>query len=211
MAELFATNGVDADSTLILGRSDLQDSLCRVELYTDGEPEGEFQGYLRRPDGLVSGVVVKFFAEDGPLADGITAMGHSGVLDQAFEVRVFQLQTAEGAEVKPSPRRKGDKTPAETLWVCGLWGDPKAWPRLGTQESFEAWLQDHPETLSKGVYAQRRGWGWERLKDQMRVASMRDASAREITDHIARIGLLEKLPAEIRDAAQAERMQGAES
>lgn len=209
MAELFAANGNDADAALVLGRSDLQDSLMRVELHDDGSNEGEFKAYLRRPDGQVAGLVVRLFAEDGPLSDPVTALGHSGLLDRTFEVHVFQVQTPDGAEVKAGPVKPAsekNESAAAVLWKCSLWGDPKVWARIGSQEDYRQWLADHPEDLSLGDYRARRNWGWARIKDDMAMGSMRDAGAARIADYFARRGLLEKLPASIRDAAQAERL-----
>lgn len=206
VAEMFAANGPDADATLVLGKSELQDSLVLVDL---GEDMGSFQGHLRRPEPKITGMVVRIFGEDGKNADCITALGLSKFLDQLVTVTVTQLQTPEGAEVKPvAPKVTGvvGEKPAAILWKCSLWGDPKAWARFGSEASYNEWLQDHPENMNIGAFRARRNWGWKLIKEELGLESMGDATANDICGLFARLGLLDKLPASLRDAAQAQRL-----
>ncbi len=148
-AELFATNGRDADAVLVLGKSDLQDALVDVNILMAGETLGGFEAYVRRPHPLVSGMVARFFGENGPNADAITAMSLSKTVDAEVSVIVKLLKLPSGAEVK---KPKGEFTDASALlWRSGFLTYESVWTAAGTDEEFLAWVRRQPCSVPKSA------------------------------------------------------------
>lgn len=150
MAQLFATDGSDADAVTSLGLTAIQDSLVDVDIRDDKDVVlGGFNAYLRRPASRESGMVAQFFGEDGDAADAITALSLSRFKDMVVKVVVRQVKKPDGAAVEPE--RKTKKPPrgphaasATTLWTSGFLSTPPVWRALGTPEQYLVWMKAQP-------------------------------------------------------------------
>jgi len=140
-ANLFCANGISADASLIFGRTEYQDALVDVSL-CQGETEiGGFQGYVRRPKPKISGMVVVFYAENGEMADAITAMSLSKYLDIETSVIVRLLNMPNGNEA--NKKKSGPYGHiAQKLWRSSFFRTPKVWVAIGTDTDYLDWLRD---------------------------------------------------------------------
>lgn len=141
LAELFAVNGKHADAILPLGRSDHQDALVDVALHDEkGEGMGAFRAYVRRPHPLMSGMIARFFGENGDAADAITALSLSRFQDQTVRVVVRLVQLPDGREVKKKPSGPFAKQ-ASVLWTSTFLEREQVWRACGTDEEFLNWVR----------------------------------------------------------------------
>lgn len=148
-AQLFGQNGRDADAINVLGRTEHYDALVHVTVALDGEDQGGFEGYVRRPSPLVSGMVAQFFGGDGQAADMITALGLSRFLERSAQITVRLIQSADG-EDKAVKKPKGPySTQAQALWRSAFFRTEAVWRAVGTDEEFIAWIQLQPSAYSK--------------------------------------------------------------
>ena len=213
IAEMFVRNGEDADAAMQLGRSDLMDARVRVDF---GDDMGSFEGDMRRPLPRLEGFVVCVYGENGPDADLITSLGLSKFLDMSVEVVITQLKTPEGATVvKPEPKRaaskpapekppKSTREPALILWTAALWGNPKVWSRIGTDESYQAHLDANPALQLKGVFQSRRDWAWASMKAHAARASFSGVTAAELIRVMDHFCLAAEVPSELKMLAEAD-------
>jgi hypothetical protein len=168
LAEFFASNGADADATLILGRTDHQDALVLIVLQSGAEQLGEFEAYVRRPKPQISGMVARFFGEDGAAADRISALSLSRFVDSPVSVSVQLIKRPDGSAVESQqPAAKQPKGPHATaaalLWRSGFPARPEVWQALG----------GHAMADQTDVDGMRR-WVWQRLKECFAVPSVAD-------------------------------------
>lgn len=145
IAELFAANGKDADAVMALGASNVQDALADVDIRGPEGTLGGFQAYVRRPVPLVSGMVARFFGENGQAADSIVALSLSKYQDLPVNVTVRMVQMADGAGAPKQDKPKGpfsDK--AAILWSSLFLGTPEVWHAIGTDAEYLAWVRAQP-------------------------------------------------------------------
>jgi len=141
LACLFGENGECADKILILGRSEYLDALVDVALFREKAEIGGFQGYVRRPRPLQSGMVAQFFAENGGQADAVTAMSLSKHLDTSVLVVVRLIQDADGRDM--AKRKKGPHGQAAAyLWRSGFFRSPTVWILVGTEDDYATWIRE---------------------------------------------------------------------
>lgn len=145
IAELFAVNGKDADAVMALGRSNVQDALADVDIRGHEGTLGGFQAYVRRPVPLVSGMVARFFGENGAAADSIVALSLSKYQDMPVNVtvRLVQLPDGAGAPKEDKPKGQyGDK--AAILWSSIFLGTEEVWKAIGTDKEYLDWVRQQP-------------------------------------------------------------------
>lgn len=186
VAEFFATNGEAADATLQLGRSAIQDAKVRVSMSVDGEDIGAFEAYVRRPSPLISGMVARFYGEDGPDADLIASLMLTRFQDLAVVVHVELLQMPDGGEA-PKKAEKPPKGPhassAADLWRSGFLARPEVWTALR--------LQYH----AASDVEQMRKASWEALRKVFAVSTMADVAPERIKAWAGERDLSRFLPA----------------
>lgn len=180
MAELFASNGEDADAVLALGKSAVLDALVSVQLADGaGQDMGAFTARLRRPKSNSSGMVACFLGEDGAAADGIAALALSRFQNTVVGVEVTMTQTPDGAAVvKP-----GDKGPyaahATQLWLSHFLMSKTVWDIFNSQKELNDFRTDVIEADGDEL-AIRKNWAAKCLIKHLGVRGLSFAPPEQV-------------------------------
>lgn len=148
VAELFATNGSDADAVLPLGRTEYQGATVDVDIRKGGETLGGFQAEVQRPAPLQSGMVAKFLGEDGDNADAIAALSLSKYQDAEVSVEVRLVKLPNGATAKLAPVRGPFAEQSAVLFKSFFPVTKRVWEVIGGDDDFLAWLRLQPCCIS---------------------------------------------------------------